>query len=180
MTANRRTLQSIKVKTRHVANTDQRVGHVARNIRLGRASGKVHAFAAMALTDSCGGDWCIQPRDWLGEVCALADHVKRNVRYTLDTYGIDTYRTPDRTLDLAMGDCDDMTALAGAALQAVGYPVKIKVIQMRGQHTFHHIYLLAGLPPQKPSRWIAVDPSQPFGCGWEPEGITRQKIYRVQ
>ena len=177
---NRQALRGMKVKRRYVRTTDDRVGHVARNIQRGRASGKVHAFAAMALTDYCDGDWCVQPRDWLGEVCALADHVKRNVRYTLDTYGIDTYRTPDRTLDLAMGDCDDMTALAGAALQAVGYPVRIKVIQMRGQDSFHHIYLLAGLPPANPTRWLAVDPTQPFGCGWEPEGIVREKVYKIK
>lgn len=169
----------MKTRTRKVRSTDDRVGYVARNIQDGMKSEKVHALAAMALTDLCGDTWCIQPRDWLGEVCALSESVKNNVRYTLDAYGMDTYRTPDRTLDMAMGDCDDMAALAGAALQAVGYPVKIKVIQMPGQDDFHHIYLLAGLPPQRPSRWVAVDPTQPYSCGWEPDGIVRSKVYEI-
>lgn len=136
----------------------------------------------MGLTDYCGGSWCVAPRDWLGEVNAICDYVKHNVRYTLDTFGIDTYRTPDRTLELAIGDCDDMAALTGAALQAVGYPVWIKVVQTRGQDDFHHIYVLTGVPPQNPARIVPVDPSHPahLGCGWEPEGIVRERVYEVK
>ena len=161
-------------------STDDRVRYVAANIQKGKRSGKVHTLASMALTDYCGSGWCVAPRDWAGEICALTDYIKNNVRYTLDTHGIDTYRTPDRTIDLAMGDCDDMTALAGAALQAVGYPAWIKVIQLRGQPDFHHIYILTAIPPNDPQRMIAVDPSQPFGCGYEPPGIQRQRIYKIE
>lgn len=172
-------LQDMKVKSRRVKTTDQRVNYITRNIKSGRKSGGVHAFASMGLTDYCGDTWCVPPRDWLGEVCHLADHVKQNVRYTLDTFGIDVYRTPRRTLQLAMGDCDDMAALAGATLEAVGYPVRIKVVQLQGFNDFHHIYVLAGVPPQRPQRWIAVDPTQDLSCGWEPNNIVRSKVYPV-
>ena len=174
-----RQLATMRVTRKRVRNTDDRVAYIARNIRKGRESNKVHTFAAMALTDYCGGDWCVAPRDWLGEVCAIAEQIRNNVRYTLDTFGADTYRTADRTLDLAMGDCDDMTALAGATLQAVGYPVWIKVIQMPGQDDFHHIYILAGIPPQNPGKVVPVDPTHENFCGWEPRGIRRQRVYRV-
>lgn len=160
-------------------NTDDRVRFIAKNILKGRVSKKVHILASMALTDYCGDQWCVKPRDWMGEVCAVAETIKNNVRYTLDTFGIDTYRSPDRTIDLAMGDCDDMTALAGAALQAVGYPVWIKVIQTKGNDDFHHIYVLTGIPPENPTKIIAVDPTQDFSCGWEAEGIIRQRVYEV-
>jgi len=166
-------------KMRTVRSTDDRVGFVTENIHKGRVSGMVHTFASMALTDYCGDTWCVAVRDWLGEACTMMDYVRANVRYTLDTRDIDTYRTPDRTLQLAMGDCDDMVALLGAALQAVGHAVRIKVIQMRGQDDFHHIYLLVGLPPHAPEQWIPLDPTQPFDCGWEPDGIVREKIYEV-
>lgn len=166
-------------KIRQVRTTDDRVQFVAENIHKGRISAMVHTFASMALTDLCGGDWCVEPRDWQGEVCTLMDYVRMNVRYTLDTYSIDTYRTPDRTLQLAMGDCDDMVSLLGAALQAVGYPVKVKVIQMAGQDDFHHIYVLAGIPPYEPTTWMPLDATQNNPCGWEPAGIVRQKVYDV-
>ena len=172
-------LRTIKTRIKNVRNTDDRVKFIARNIAKYRTNAEIHTFAAQALTDFCGGTWCVQPRDWLGEVCAISEHIKNNVRYTLDTYGIDTYRTPIRTLQLAMGDCDDMAQLAGAMLQAVGYPVMIKVIQTPDQDDFNHIYIMAGMPPQNPKKFVAVDPSQPFGCGWEAEGVVRQKVYKV-
>lgn len=166
-------------KTRRVKTTDQRVKYITDHVKTGRKSPKVHAFASMGLTDYCGDKWCIAPRDWLGEVAHLADHIKQNVRYTLDTFGIDVYRTPQRTLDMAMGDCDDMASLAGAILEAVGYPVKIKVVQTQGFDDFHHIYILAGIPPQQPQRWIAVDPTQDLSCGWEPNNIVKSKVYPI-
>jgi len=177
--ANPDQMRPMRVRTRRVNSPDDRVRYIARNILRGRQSPKVHAFAAMALTDYCGDKWCVEPRDWLGEVSALSEHIKNNVRYTLDTFGMDTYRTPDRTLELAIGDCDDMTALAGAVLQAVGYPVWIKIIQTRGNEDFHHIYVLTAVPPQNPKKYIAVDPTQNFGCGWEPGDIVRQRIFSL-
>jgi len=163
-----------------VGSTDDRVELIAKNIQVGRVSSEVHVFAAQALTDRCDDRWCVQPRNWLGEVTQIADHIAANVRYTLDTFGIDTYRTPQRTIQLAMGDCDDMAALGGAVLQAVGYPIMIKVIQMQGQHDFHHIYLVVGLPPEAPEQWIPFDPTQPLNAvGYEPAAIIDSRLYNV-
>ena len=106
--------------------------------------------------------------------------MRDNVRYTLDTYGVDTYRTPERTIQAAMGDCDDFTALLGAMMQAVGYPMKIKVIRLRGFDDFHHIYPLVGIPPHAPRQWLAMDASQPYQLGWEPDGIVEDKIYEIK
>lgn len=163
-----------------VSSTDDRVELIAQNIQKGRISPLVHTFAALALSQRCGDRWCVAPRDWSGEVQQLGNAIKDNVRYTLDTYNIDTYRTPDRTLQLAIGDCDDMAALGGAALQAAGYPIMIKVIQMSGQDDFHHIYLMVGLPPHDPSNWVAFDPTQDIAVGAEPGGIIDSRLYEVK
>lgn len=79
-----------------------------------------------------------------------------------------------------MGDCDDLTALLGAVGQAVGYPVQIKVIRLKGYDEFHHIYPLFGIPPHAPKQWLAMDASQPFNVGWEPEGIIEAEVYEVK
>ena len=159
-----------------------RVQYIAKSIRgkQGKQSKIVHGFAALALTDWCGDDWCVEPRDWIGEVNAVLGFVRDNVRYTLDTYGIDTYRTPERTVQASMGDCDDMTALIGAVAQAVGYPVKIKIIRLKGSDDFHHIYPLVGIPPHNPSEWLSMDATQPYAAGWEPPGILEAKVYEVK
>ena len=166
-------------RIKKVRTTDDRVELIAGNIQKGRISPLVHTHVAEALTDYCPDGWCIRPRDWLGEVNAIADHIQRNVRYTLDTYGIDTYSTPDRTLQLAKGDCDCMTALGGAMLQAAGHPIRIKVIQMDGQPDYHHIYLLSGIPPEEPTQWIPVDATQVPAVGAEPRGIANSLLYEV-
>ena len=162
-----------------VSSTDDRVELIARNIQKGRIDPRVHTFAAAALAQKCDGQWCISPRDWAGEVQQLGATVQDRVRYTLDTYNIDTYRTPQRTLQMAIGDCDDMTSLGGAALQAVGYPIKIKVIQMNGEPDFHHIYLVVGIPPHDPRQWVAFDPTNDIPVGAEPPGIIDQRYYNV-
>jgi hypothetical protein len=164
-------------RVRQVKNTNDRVGIIIGLIKKGKKSRYVHSFASMALTDFSGNDWAIQPRDWLGEVHALADFIQSNVRYTLDPFGIDTYSTPERTIQMAKGDCDDMVILSGAMLQSVGYPIKIKVIRLEGQPEFHHIYMLVGLPPERVQKWIAFDPSQPESCGAEPPGIAQYRIF---
>lgn len=162
-----------------VRSTDDRVELIAKNIQKGRISPRVHVFAAAALAQKCDGRWCIAPKDWAGEVRQLGAAIQNNVRYTLDTHNIDTYRTPDRTLQMAIGDCDDMAALGGAALQAVGYPILIKVIQMQGEPDFHHIYLAVGVPPHDPGTWVAFDPTQEIPVGAEPAGIIDQRYYEV-
>lgn len=169
----------MRVRKARVSGPDDRVRFIARNIKKGLESAEVHKFAAQALTDWCGDKWCVQPRDWIGEVCAIGQHIQNNVRYTLDTFGMDTYRTPQRTLQMAIGDCDDMAALAGAALQAVGYPVWLKVIRTLGHPEFHHIYILAGIPPTGPTQVIPIDPTQQNFCGWEPGGIVEQRVYKI-
>jgi len=162
-----------------VNSTDDRVELIARNIQKGRISPLVHIFASQALTDRCGDAWCVAEKDWTGEIQQIGAHIRRTIRYTLDTHNIDTYRTPDRTIQLALGDCDDMVALAGSVLQAVGYPILIKVIQMEGEPDFHHIYLMTGTPPENPQDWIAVDATQPQPVGYEPPGIIDHRHYTV-
>lgn len=169
----------MKGRIRQVRNTEERVKIISGLIKKGKTSRYVHSFASMAVTDFSGTDWAIQPRDWLGEVYAIADFIQSNIRYTLDTFEVDTYRTPQRTIQMAMGDCDDMVILGGAMMQSVGYPVRIKIIRLHGQPSFHHIYLLVGIPPERVNEWIAFDPSQPNSCGEEPPGIAQHRIYNL-
>jgi len=172
-------LRTMEGRVVTVNSVDDRVEIIARNIQDGRTDPAVHTFASKALTERCGNRWCVPARDWQGEVAQVAAAIQDNVRYTLDTHNLDTYRTPRRTLQLAMGDCDDMAALGGAVLQAVGYPVMIKVIQLQGQPDFHHVYLVVGVPPSEPETWIAFDTTHENPVGYEPPGIEDSKIYEV-
>lgn len=146
---------------------DDRIGRLEGEIDAGKRDANIHSLAASILGRKSGGQWTVAERDWEGEIEAMFNYVRDNVRYTRDTTGVEVFRSPRRTLQLKIGDCDDLTILLGSLLQAVGYPVRVRVIGLRGTGTFQHVYLLAGTPPHDPKKWIPLDPSRPEGPGWE-------------
>lgn len=73
--------------------------------------------------------------------------------------------------DWTTSQCDDGTIRLAAWLMSVGYPVKERVIQAKGEPSWSHIYLVTGIPPMRPSRWVALDWSVTTATpGWEAPG----------
>ena len=66
-------------RVQKVRSTHDRVRLIIRRIKQGKLSENVHIFVAMAVTDFSGTDWAIKPKDWAGEVCAIADFIQANV-----------------------------------------------------------------------------------------------------
>jgi len=162
------------VRSARVESLDDRIAHITEKILEGRADPFVRKLAIEAVRH-------VPPRDWLGEVRAIWDFVTSNVRYTLDPYLRDMYQRARRTLQLGGGDCDDLTILMGAMLMSIGHPVALKVIDTYDGEGWNHIYLLTGIPPQRPVKWIPLDPSMPEkGMGWEmPEEYVRRSVIYV-
>src|SRR5215203_5116193 len=73
----------------------------------------------------------VRPKNRFGEVCALFDFVKRNIRYTRDIFRVELLHSARRMLELRAGDCDDMTILLGAMLLSTGHPVRIVLTGFR-------------------------------------------------
>jgi len=159
----------------YVRNLNDRIRIIVEKIKEGKRDPLVRKLAADAVRN-------VAPRDWLGEVAAIFEFVRQNVRYTLDVHGLDTYQRARRTLQLGIGDCDDQVILLGAMLQSIGYPIALKVIEsVDSDHGWNHIYLLVGVPPSAPQRWIPLDPtvSQPMGWELPPQYVRRSAIYYV-
>ena len=97
----------------------------------------------------------VQPKNRMGEVCALFDFVKRNVRYTRDIFRVELLHSARRMLELRAGDCDDMTILLGALLLSTGHPVRLVLAGFRRNrpHAYSHIYPEVNVR----GRWLAVD-----------------------
>ncbi len=108
-------------------------------------------------------------------------NLRRDVRYTSDIAGVDTYQKPSHTLSLRSADCDDYTTLACATLGSVGIPCRFKVIRTKGAKDWNHIYAEAGLPRQNPTRWIPLDASVNMPFGWEapPRMVAASRTFRV-
>lgn len=164
----------LKFEERQARNIDERVAYVHEQTLAGTRDPKVYALARSVLNRKCGGDWCVPERDSLGEIRALFGEVRSRVRYTLDPVDFDAFQTPNKTLELGAGDCDDATSLLGALCRSIGYPVKSRVVHLKGQPTWGHIYLVAKLPN---GEWIPLDPTVKAPPGWE---VPKELVLRLR
>lgn len=114
----------------------------------------------------------VQPKNRMGEVCALFDFVKRNVRYTRDIFRVELLHSARRMLELRAGDCDDMTILLGAMLVSTGHPVRLILAGFKPDrpHSYSHIYPEVNVR----GRWMAVDATMDKPIGWAPPAIWKR------
>lgn len=103
-------------------------------------------------------------KDWLGEIEILFRFVRDHIRYTLDVNGIETLQTPERTLILGHGDCDDKATLLAAMLESVGHPTRFHAIGERAGE-LSHVFVETRVGDD----WIALDPTESLAeIGWSP------------
>ena len=114
----------------------------------------------------------VHPKDRFGEVCALFEWVRRNVRYTRDIFRVELLHSARRMLELQAGDCDDMTILLGAMLLSTGHPVRLVLAGFRPNrpHAYSHIYPEVNVR----GRWIAIDATVSRPMGWTPPAIWKR------
>jgi transglutaminase-like putative cysteine protease len=114
----------------------------------------------------------VRPKDYLGEIRALFEWVKCNVRYTRDIHRVELLHTARRMLELRAGDCDDMTILLCAMLKSVGHPVRLALVGFnpRKKKLFTHIYLEVFYK----GWWIPLDPTVKHPMGWAPPADHKQ------
>ncbi|MGH8743682.1 MAG: transglutaminase-like domain-containing protein [Burkholderiales bacterium] len=103
-------------------------------------------------------------KDWAGQVERLHAFVRDDIRYLRDIDGIETVQTPDKTLELAYGDCDDKVTLLATLLQSIGHPVRFIAIGTKTPGEFSHVFLdtLIG------RKWVSLETTEPVPMGWEP------------
>ena len=171
----------MRLTTHRVYSLDDRMGYILRLTREGRNDARIRKLVSKILSRKCNGEWCIKEKDWDNEARAIFTYVKRSVRYSRDIEGKDTYQHPLRTLELGVGDCDDLSILIGAMLLSAGYPVKHRVIRTTSAKEWNHIFPLVGLPPGAPTRWLAMDACVSRPMGWHPPSamIAQTKDFNV-
>lgn len=195
----------MRMRSFNVRTLDDRIAYLRKLADQGKRDPEVYAFVRRAIGKKCGGRWCIKEKDNLGEARALfgairsakpprmsrADimharniykKMRRDVRYTSDISGVDTYQKPSHTLALGSADCDDFSSLTCSALGAIGIPCRYKVIQTKGAKDWNHIYAQAGFPRANPRSWVTMDSSVDMPFGWEAprKMIARSRVYRVR
>lgn len=197
----------MQMRSYNIRNLDDRIAYLRRLVDTGKRDPRVFAFARRQLTHRCGSDWCIPEKDNLAEAKAvfaaiqrgqapnataqmradlaearnLFSQIRKNVRYTSDIAGVDTYQKPAHTLALKTSDCDDFSSLTCASLQSIGIPCRFKVIRTKGANEWNHIYAQAGFPRHAPERWVSMDSSVNMPFGWEAPSkmVAASRVFRV-
>jgi transglutaminase-like putative cysteine protease len=106
----------------------------------------------------------LPPKDWRGQVRRLHAFVRDRIRYLRDIDGVETVQTPDKTLELAYGDCDDKATLLATLLQTIGHPARFVAIATQAPGDFSHVFVdtLIG------REWVALETTEPVEMGWQP------------
>jgi len=93
---------------------------------------------------------------------SIHNFIVKEIMYVRDQNGVERLQTPDATLRLKSGDCDDMVILGGALLESVGVPTRIKLIGQKAG-SFSHIYL----EYESTNQWKSFDPTLALYPGYE-------------
>lgn len=171
----------MKATKKEVYSLEERIKYIKELIAEGREDPDVREFVVKIVSQKCGNSWCTPEKDNDAEIIAVFDAVRAKIRYVRDPISADTYAAAKHSLRLGGSDCDDFSVVLGSALGAIGYPTKLRVIWSKGSDDWNHIYLLVGLPPEHPDKWVPLDASMDRPAGWEvPESeVVRFKDFEV-
>jgi transglutaminase-like putative cysteine protease len=106
----------------------------------------------------------VPERDHNAEYHALHAFVRDKIRFVRDTYNKELLQTPEITLSMAAGDCDDKTTLLCALLLAIGLPAAFATIKTGGQY-FSHVYAMVN----DNGKWIPLETVRNVPAGIEAE-----------
>lgn len=107
-------------------------------------------------------------KDWAGEVRAVHDFVRDRIRYVKDPVGMELVQTPQATLQLKSGDCDDKSVLAAAMLKSIGHPSRFVAVAFKPGE-LSHVYVESKIG----GRWIALELTEPWEAGRAPPHVGR-------
>lgn len=127
-------------------------------------------------------------RDTVCQVRTIHGWVRDNVKYLPDVRGVETIQTPDYTLSMMSGDCDDSSVLTSALLEALGKQTRFLAQAVRGgdfSHVSSQVLLgtrwvnLETIVPTLKEPWAGFPAGAPTPIGWFPPDVTRVMPARV-
>ena len=175
-------MNNITQKLQNVPITTQFIGFGENSIY--NTVDKIHEIVRLSSSNPYVRKWAekiiegVQAKDKMGEVSAIHNFVKWNVRYTKDPLGMEYVQTPLILLkaieqdEMPMGDCDDMSTLSLSLYRSIGYPVATKVTSYSPKKQYSHIYGLVNVN----GKWLPSDTTiSSRNIGWEAPQFT--KVY---
>lgn len=109
-------------------------------------------------------------KNWVGEIDAVFNWVRNNIRYRLDTNDIEVLQTPHVTTTMKSGDCDDHCILTATLLECLGHPCEFVAMGFdRAVENYSHVVTVVSGAGETPP--IVVDTTEDEPLGWFPPGI---------
>lgn len=122
----------------------------------------------------------LSQKDFPGELNAVFAFVRDRIRYLRDIRDVETLQTPQRTLEIRQGDCDDKSVLLATLLEQVGFTTRFKAVGVRGGPLSHvYVQVQNGFSPKGTPFWVSLDSTMPNPAGWEPPDVTQQMYAHV-
>jgi len=110
-------------------------------------------------------------KDWRGQIHALHQYVRDDIRYVRDIRGIETLATPKITLEIGQGDCDDKATLLAALLESIGHPTRFVALAF-SPGKFAHV-----LVETKVGKiWVPLETTENVNVGWSPPGVINRMV----
>jgi len=121
----------------------------------------------------------LRQKDWMGEVRAIHQFVRDDIRYVRDIHGVETLTMPNKLLVTRQGDCDDKATLTAALLESIGHPARFVAVG-RNPGEFEHVLVetklfTKGGHPQ----WVPLETTEPVPVGWYPRGMPYRLVYNI-
>ena len=128
----------------------QTIQHMRAQVREGSINPSVRG-AAISIT------YLRPERDICSQAVALYEYVRDHIRYIRDVNGIETLTSPDKTMELGAGDCDDQSTLLAALAESIGIPARFVVTGYSTPNVYEHVYAELWCDSLG---WIGCDPTE--------------------
>lgn len=113
-------------------------------------------------------------KNWMCEASQLQLFVRDRIRYVRDMRTAELLQTPDKTLQLKSGDCDDKSLLFAALAECIGFDTRFCAIGVQGEG-FSHVSAQCLVPG---AGWVNAetipidDKGTKVSLGWSPPDAT--------
>lgn len=113
----------------------------------------------------------LRQKDYWGEVAALHNWVKEEIRYIKDIHDVETIQTPIQTLRLRQGDCDDKSSLVASLLESIGHRTRFVAVGFTPD-SLSHVFVQTKIG----KNWVSVECTENWPLGARPSGIKNVMI----
>ncbi len=106
-------------------------------------------------------------KDFRAELFAVWNWVDRRIRFVRDIRGLETLQTPERTLEIGAGDCDDHAILLAALLENLGFRTRFHAVGF-APGRYSHVLSEAWID----GKWVPLETTVKGAyIGWYPPGV---------